>query len=76
MRKPEALLLADELAQTRPHIAAAELRRQHALIGELVEALENLLDDTQHVEHADCEEGPCCVREARAVLSKAKEQQS
>lgn len=34
----------------------------------LREALGNLLDDTQHVHHADCDEGPCPVREARKVM--------
>lgn len=40
MTKPTALRIAEELEATRPHSAAAELRRQHALIGELVKALE------------------------------------
>lgn len=31
-------------------------------------ALDDLLDDTQHAEHPDCDDGPCPVREARAVL--------
>lgn len=30
--------------------------------------LKNLLQDTQHAEHEDCEDGPCPVREARAAL--------
>ena len=34
----------------------------------LREALKNLLQDTQHAEHEDCEDGPCPVREARAAL--------
>lgn len=34
----------------------------------LRDALKNLLEDTQHTEHEDCEDGPCPVREARAVL--------
>lgn len=38
---------------------------------DLYEALKNLLEDTQHKEHADCDSGPCPVREARAALAKA-----
>lgn len=34
----------------------------------LREALKGLLDDTQHAEHPDCDDGPCPVREARAAL--------
>lgn len=34
-------------------------------------ALKNLLDDTQHKEHEDCESGPCPVREAREALAAA-----
>jgi len=30
--------------------------------------LRNLLDDTQHEAHLDCEDGPCPVREAREFL--------
>lgn len=37
----------------------------------LVEALKGLLDDTQHVSHFDCDEGPCPVRDAREALAKA-----
>lgn len=36
----------------------------------LREALRNLLEDTQHAEHEDCEDGPCPVREARATLGE------
>lgn len=36
----------------------------------LRDALKNLLEDTQHAEHEDCEDGPCPVREARAALEK------
>lgn len=36
----------------------------------LREALKNLLEDTQHAEHEDCEDGPCPVREARAALGE------
>ena len=38
----------------------------------LREALKNLLEDTQHAEHEDCEDGPCPVREARASLGETK----
>lgn len=38
---------------------------------ELLEALQNLLNDTQHKEHQDCDDGPCPVREARAAIAKA-----
>jgi hypothetical protein len=37
-----------------------------------LDALENLLNDTQHAEHPDCDDGPCPVREARAVLSELR----
>ena len=52
-----------------------ELFRLHAVNQELVEALKNLLEDTQHAEHDDCDDGPCPVREARAALARAKEQE-
>lgn len=42
---------------------------------DLYEALKNLLEDTQHKEHADCDSGPCPVREARAALAKAEGKQ-
>ena len=48
-----------------------ELRRLHSVNQELVDALKNLLEDTQHAEHEDCNDGPCPVREARAALAKA-----
>lgn len=38
---------------------------------ELLAALANLLNDTQHAEHPDCDDGPCPVREARAAIQKA-----
>jgi hypothetical protein len=38
----------------------------------LRDALKNLLQDTQHAEHEDCEDGPCPVREARAALGETK----
>ncbi|MDP3627121.1 MAG: hypothetical protein Q8S12_11015 [Hydrogenophaga sp.] len=38
---------------------------------DLLAALVNLLNDTQHAEHPDCEDGPCPVREARAATQKA-----
>lgn len=33
-------------------------------------ALAGLLDDTQHAQHADCEDGPCPVRDAREALQR------
>lgn len=38
---------------------------------DLLAALVNLLNDTQHAEHPDCDDGPCPVREARAAIQKA-----
>ncbi len=80
---PEALRLADWLQSRAESIeqvkAAALLRTQHERITALEadramlrEALKNLLDDTQHAEHPDCEDGPCPVREARTALEKTK----
>jgi hypothetical protein len=37
---------------------------------DLLVALRNLLDDTQHRDH-DCGDGPCPVRDARAAIAKA-----
>jgi hypothetical protein len=37
-------------------------------VEKLRESLRNLLSDTQHSNHADCEDGPCPVRDAREVL--------
>lgn len=55
-------LLADQMHANARLIAAAP---------ELLEALQNLLNDTQHKEHQDCDDGPCPVREARAAIAKA-----
>lgn len=81
--QPLALRQANELEYTHP-LAAGELRRQHAEIarqaGEiealkkrekvLVEALEYLLEDTQHADH-DCHDVDCPVYVARAALALA-----
>jgi len=53
--------------------SAAELRRLHAINAELVEALENLLDDSQHREHDCGDETWCPVSKARKSLEKAKQ---
>lgn len=42
---------------------------------DLLAALVNLLNDTQHAEHPDCDDGPCPVREARAAIQKATKEQ-
>lgn len=42
-----------------------------AMNARLVGALGELLDDTQHASHKDCEDGPCPVRDARSVLADA-----
>jgi len=62
--------LAGWKADQRENIAL-----QVAMQGEinaLRTALKNLLEDTQHAEHENCEEGPCPVREARELLHKEK----
>lgn len=46
-------------------VAADKLAAENKV---LRDALANLLEDTQHAEHEDCEDGPCPVREARAAL--------
>ena len=38
-------------------------------VAKLREALRDLLNDTQHSNHANCDDGPCPVREAREVLA-------
>jgi hypothetical protein len=86
-KQPEALLLAEIVATLYvPHtgqvakageMAAAELRRQHALIAELVGALEGLDEAFCHAEsplsrderHKDRQR----LIAARAALAKAKE---
>ena len=72
MKQPEALRLADWLDRAT-HVDApldsqlsAELRRQHALIAELVGALESIANYPE----LDALE---MKREASAALSKAKE---
>lgn len=55
--------------------ARSVIHEMNSLVQErdaLRNALKNLLDDTQHAEHEDCEDGPCPVREARAALGAAK----
>ena len=66
-RKHHAHWCADVIHPDARLIAAAP---------DLYEALKNLLEDTQHKEHADCDSGPCPVREARAALAKAEGKQS
>ena len=36
-------------------------------------ALSGLLQDTQHLNHANCRKGPCPVKEARVALAALKE---
>jgi hypothetical protein len=70
--RPEALALADALGRYYTHLtvvpdinreAAAELRRLHALNGELLEALQDLCDTL----------GDCGMTEkARAAIAKAE----
>ncbi len=81
-KQPEALRLAagiDALRTWRPddvhRKAAAELRRLSALNAELVEALREVLRSwgNEHTTHNF--EGWTEVSDARAVLSKAEEQQ-
>lgn len=67
-KQPEALRLANQCNRHAilSEKAAAELRRQHALIAELVEALKSIANYPE----LDALE---MKREARAALSKAKE---
>ena len=37
------------------------------------DALARLLDDTQHAEHPDCEDGYCPVKDARSALAALRE---
>jgi len=53
-------LECDELREDNKRLSAER--------DELRTALKNLLEDTQHAEHEDCDEGPCPVREARELL--------
>lgn len=72
MKQPEALRLAAifEGATDQPvwKRTAAELRRQHELIAELVEALDRLMNGTTSLHDA-----MQAAQQARAALSKAKE---
>lgn len=74
MTKPLALLIADDLEQFHPHEAAAELRRQHKLFGELVAALEAAAF-VMRAELADPEDSGA-YQAVCAVLLKAKQEQS
>jgi seryl-tRNA synthetase len=75
MSKPEALQLADALVADRWHPryrehAAAELRRLHALNGELLEALKALLALSESV--GDPPNGTIEIEaKARAAIAKA-----
>lgn len=74
-KQPEALRLAEVLPTfggATCYQASAELRRQHALIAELVEALETCL---LIVEHLAKDSAPSTINEARTALAKAKEAQ-
>lgn len=55
-----ATLRSDNSARGACEAIAAEA---DAEIERLRAALQNLLDDTQHAAHANCEDGPCPVRE-------------
>lgn len=63
-------LLPEDVAKARSALEA-EIDRVVAENERLREALKNLLQDTQHAEHEDCEDGPCPVREARAALGES-----
>ena len=70
-RTAEAVIAArDAQWQAYATQARADLEAENA---KLREALRNLLNDTQHAEHPDCEDGPCPVREARAALEKTND---
>lgn len=72
MTTPLPLRIADELEQIHPHEAAATLRAQHKLIGELVSALSDL--DWAFMSHTRWSgELPVELNTTRAVLLKAKE---
>lgn len=89
MKQPEALRLADLNESTNDETAAsarlilrcksaAELRRQHALIAELVEALESSLSliesQRDRIGYATGSIYDKKVKSYAATLSKAKEQ--
>lgn len=62
--------LYDRLQVEQRMVAYATQARAdlEAEVARLREVLQNLLNDTQHAEHPDCDDGPCPVREARAAL--------
>jgi hypothetical protein len=66
--QPEALSLADylDLPHVGQHRSAAELRRLHALNGELLEALKNYVDG--------CSVGVNATEVARAAIARATEE--
>ena len=72
MTTPLPLRIADELERTHPHEAAATLRAQHKLIGELVEALE----DAQSVMKARFQTSGGTYEAITRVLLKAKKAQA
>jgi hypothetical protein len=71
MSQPKALRLADALDRWYegwfPEEAAAELRRLHALNGELLEALKNFVDVDHYTERER-------LAKARAAIAKAEAQ--
>jgi hypothetical protein len=74
--QPEALRLAEELEwQThwKPH--ATELRRLHALNGELLKALKKWDSVEQHL-NSEIENHSAAVYEATKLLSEAREQRN
>lgn len=83
MTTPLPLRIAEELERTHPHEAAATLRAQHKLIGELTEAATGLMRYFPTDTDMDAAglgalfiEAACRAHDrARAVLLKAKEQQ-
>ena len=74
-KQPGALRLAQDLdayhMRAEHKQAAAELRRQHALIAELVEALQSVIwaEDSQPDHREDA------IRHARAAIAKATGEQ-
>ena len=73
--KPEALRLADELVETpfqsTRYIAAAELRRLHAVNQELLEALEQMVSVFLDTEGRHGESENDAMDAARAAIAKA-----
>jgi hypothetical protein len=72
----ECACSAGMIADTRDAVLAMWNRRaspDEHLLRQAAEALQHLLDDTQHKTHPDCEEGPCPVREARVVAAALRQ---